>query len=133
MKTGHGYVVLQDAAKLENGYKVLYPIFGILRNTFSDPCQVSNLLFLQLHVTVKRSILKLLQERLFVEMHFHLEEFVFKLRSDSLAAVALWRIRRIEERMIFHNAIARNACLVYVICPRQLVIPCREKTADIRE
>ena len=46
--------------QLEYGYEVLYPVLGVLCNTLRNPSQVSDLLLLQLHVSVENTVLKLL-------------------------------------------------------------------------
>ena len=70
-----------------------------------NPCQSPDFLLLQLDVTVKYPILKVLQEGLLIELHFHVEEPVFKLRCDhTQAAVTLpCATCRIEERPILYR------------------------------
>ena len=124
--------VLQDTDKLENRYKILYPVFGILRDAFSYPCQVTDFLLLQLYVTIEHPILELLQEGLFVELHFHMKKLVFELCCDSCIIIALPTCG-VEERPILHHAITCRSYVINFVCPCQLVISRREKSPDVRE
>src|SRR5258708_35191899 len=60
----------------ENRNKVLNAVPRILSNTLRNPCNISDLLFLQPKVRVEHRVLELLQKREFVEVHFRLEESV---------------------------------------------------------
>lgn len=63
---------------LEYRDKVIYPIFRFLSNTLCYPCQIPDLLFLQLDKAEEYGILELLQEALLVQFHIILEEFILE-------------------------------------------------------
>ena len=126
-----------DLDYLENGYKVLYPILRILGNTLCNPCQIPNLLLLQLHVTEEHSVLELLQERFLVQPDLHLEEPVLELRSRTKIVVAS-SLRRRQSRIgekgaVLHDVLTRLADLVHLLCLCQLVVPFRPETPDGRK
>lgn len=114
--------MMSDAATSEDGYKVLHPVACLLRDTLCNPRNIADLLLLELHVRIKDAVLKLLQERELVQMHFRDEESVFQSCSGvaissrtSAATTPYRRSGSVKESTIFSYKVTRSANLVNVV------------------
>ena len=128
--------IIQSSQKLEQRYKILYPISSLLCNALRDPRNVPDLLLLQLHVRVENAVLELLQKCHLVQIYLFHEKLVLNLSrcpfivSSRCASI---HAHAFKERPVFCHAVARDPHLVNVFCPHKRVISAGEQASNSRK
>ena len=112
---------------LEYRYIIVYPVSCILRNTLCYPCNISNLLFLQLHIAAEHAVLELLQKRELIEVYLHVEEMILKLcgNSKSPRSSPVWAEAGAElsKNERYSLTLANLANLINVVCFGKALLP----------
>jgi hypothetical protein len=110
---------------------------GARENVLGDPGQTPDLLLLQLDEAEEDPILKLLQERLLVQLDIIPKEPILQTQSP-LASIALTShpiptSSLLEERLVLHHPITNRLDLIHIVRPRQHVVSFGVQAPDGRE
>ena len=132
---------LQATKDLESTDILSNPLSVILGDTFSNPSEASDLLLLQLDVTIENCVRELLEKCELIQVNFLGEKPVFEVGSQPMIVVTI-RIaavvgRRLggslKERTVLWDVVYRSSDLFYVVSSSEVVVPFGEQSSNRRE
>lgn len=131
MSCHKGNLLVKDVDKLQSNF-----VLVVLTDAFGNPENVSDLLLLQLDVTVKGSIVEHLLETQHIQAHFVLikdvvDGLLMQIRSSSLAISS--QINLTEQVAIVAEALHSNLDLFFRRGLDQLVQTDRSQDSKVRE